>query len=245
MRRIDHAFPGVFRAGQAPEDIVGNHLLGLDRIVRVERRVERNRLEILLLRGLLHCVDIQPGGLEQIGGEIALDPAFERRMFAFRIGADDVEHRVGVGVPDRRPAIGGRLIFVDDEHAGGTLARAFLELVGPAAIIGHRPAAEIAFAALEIGIVDQHDHDLALEVDALEIVPAALGRLDAIALSCPVIAERTAISLPCVRLRLAPPKVSDKVGLPTMSDLSSGTSCVHLPPGPPGCSPAAFIWLLI
>ena len=63
----------------------------------------------------------------------------------------------------------------------GALARAFFIFVGPAAVIGHRLAAEIAFAALKVGVVDQHNEDLAAHVLALEIVPAALGRFHAIA----------------------------------------------------------------
>ncbi len=69
-----------------------------------------------------------------------------------------------------------------DRAAPGRL----LELVGPAAVEGHRPAAEpardrVAGLGLEIGIVDQEDRDLAGEVDVAEIVPAPLGRGDAIA----------------------------------------------------------------
>ncbi|MNQ97596.1 hypothetical protein D3C85_1132520 [compost metagenome] len=33
----------------------------------------------------------------------------------------------------------------------------------------------------EIGIVDQNQHDLAAQIDALVVVPAALGRIDAVA----------------------------------------------------------------
>ena len=70
---------------------------------------------------------------------------------------------------------------MDDHYTGSAEPRRLLIFVGPAAVIGHRLAAEIAFAALEVGIVDQHDHDLAVQVDALEIVPVALGRGDAVA----------------------------------------------------------------
>ena len=99
---------------------------------------------------------------------------------------------------------------MDHQHALGALAGAFLIFVGPAAVIGHRLAAEIAFAPFEIGVVDQHDQDLALGVETLEVVPAALGRLDAvadehqlgacrsfIALS-PLVGARTAICSPWV-----------------------------------------------
>ena len=70
---------------------------------------------------------------------------------------------------------------MDDQHARGAAPRGFLIFVGPAAVIGHRLAAEIAFPALEIGVVDEHDEHLALDVVALEIVPVALGRGHAVA----------------------------------------------------------------
>ncbi len=111
----------------------------------------------------------------------ALDPAFERRMLGRRVLADDVEHGDGVGVLDDRPAVGGGRGFVDDQHARGAAPRGLLVLVGPAAVIGHRLAAEIAVTAFEIGVVDKLDQQLAFDVEPLEIVPVALGRADPIA----------------------------------------------------------------
>src|SRR5438445_13635518 len=64
---------------------------------------------------------------------------------------------------------------MDDDHAGRATACRFFEFVGPAAVIGHRLAAEIAFAALEIGVVDEHDEDLAADVLALQVIPVAFG----------------------------------------------------------------------
>ena len=65
---------------------------------------------------------------------------------------------------------------MDDQHSGGAAARGFLILVGPAAVIGHRLAAEVAFAAFEVGVVDEDDDQLAAHVDVLEVVPVSLGR---------------------------------------------------------------------
>ena len=81
---------------------------------------------------------------------------------------------------DRVPAIAGALGLVDDERADRAAPRRLLELVGPAAIIGHRPAAEpagdrLARRRLEIGIVDQEDGDLAVQIDVAEIVPLRSG----------------------------------------------------------------------
>ena len=87
-----------------------------------------------------------------------------------------------------RERISGRACLVDDQHAGRALARAFLELVGPAAVVGHRVAAErlrIELARIRRirnrRVVDQHDDRLAFDVDALEVVPVELRRLDAVA----------------------------------------------------------------
>jgi hypothetical protein len=102
-------------------------------------------------------------------------------MYLGRIRAHDVEHRVRVGVLDRRPAVRRGLGLVDDEHTGESLTCCLLVLVGPAAVVGHRLAAEVALTCLEVGIVDQHDPHLAPEIHSLEVVPVALWRLDAVA----------------------------------------------------------------
>ncbi len=98
-----------------------------------------------------------------------------------RIFAHHVELRVRVRVLHRRPAVGRRIGFVHDQQTRRAAARGFFVLVSPAAVVGHRLAAEVADAGFEIGIVDQHDRDLALQVDALEVVPLALRRSHAVA----------------------------------------------------------------
>ena len=83
---------------------------------------------------------------------------------------------------DDVPAVGSGRGVVDDEGGGGALPRRFLIFVGPAAVIGHRPAVERPLQALglPIGIVDEDDH-LAAHVDTGIVVPVALGRVDAVA----------------------------------------------------------------
>ena len=78
--------------------------------------------------------------------------------------------------------------FVDDEDRRRALARSLLELVGPAAVVGHRVALERLRVELgRVGgigngrIVDEDEDRLALDVDVLEVVPVELGRLDAVA----------------------------------------------------------------
>jgi hypothetical protein len=95
--------------------------------------------------------------------------------------ADDVEDRVGVRVLDGVPAVGGGPGLVDHDEAHGAPARGFLVLVGPAAVVGHGLAAEVAFSRLVVGVVDQDERDLAVQVDALEVVPVAFRRSDPVA----------------------------------------------------------------
>jgi len=139
-----------------------------------------HRLEIARLRLLLQCLEVETSALEQVDRQIALDPRLDLRVLAFRMIAHDVEHRARVRILHRGPAVGRRLGLVHDQDAGRALARGLLVLVGPAAVVGHCFAAEVADAALEIRIVDQHDHDLAVQVDALEVIPLAFRSFHAI-----------------------------------------------------------------
>ncbi len=157
--------------------------LRVDVVVGAERgALELDRLELARLRLLLQRVEIQAGALEQSTRRASrwIQPS-SGGCAARGVVAHHVEHGVGVGVLHRRPAVRRRRGLVHDQQAGGALARGFLVLVGPAAVVGHGLAAEVALAGFEVGVVDQHHRDLALQVDALEVVPVALGRLDAVA----------------------------------------------------------------
>ncbi|MNY55777.1 hypothetical protein D3C86_1917850 [compost metagenome] len=69
-----------------------------------------------------------------------------------------------------------------DQCGGGTLARGFLELVGPAAVVGHALAVEQLFVIdMEARVVDEHHHRLALPVLAGVIVPLLLRCIHAVA----------------------------------------------------------------
>ena len=62
---------------------------------------------------------------------------------------------------------------------GRAMARGAFVLVGPAAVVEARLAGEQL--RIPVRIVVEHDQDLALQVDALEVVPLVLGRFDAVA----------------------------------------------------------------
>src|SRR5574337_30986 len=181
VRAVDHGLVRVLAADYAADDVVrGDHALVDLEVGRQAFALECHRPERARLRLLLQRVEIQPGVLEHLHRQIALDPALELRVYLAGLVPHDVEHGVGVGVLHRGPAIRGRRGFVDHQQAERALAGGFLVLVGPAAVIGHRLAAEVAVAGLEVGVVDQDHGDLAAQVDAFEVVPVALRRLDAV-----------------------------------------------------------------
>src|SRR5688500_7405820 len=98
-----------------------------------------------------------------------------------RIVANYVEHRVRIGDLYRSPSIREGSELVHGETSGAALSRGLLVRVGPPTVVGHGLAAEVTLARLEVGIVDEDDSHLAAEILALEVVPVALGRADAVA----------------------------------------------------------------
>ncbi len=75
---------------------------------------------------------------------------------------------------------------MDDQDARRASSRRLLEFIDPAAVVGHAATVELVGGRtvcrhFEIGIVDQHQDDLAAHVDALEVVPVPLGGRHAIA----------------------------------------------------------------
>ena len=160
--------------------------LGVDLIGRAEGLSrKRDRMKIGPLRLGFLRVEIKPGASEQIDGLIPLQPAFEKGVGLAGCGPDHIELRRAVGVLDRRPSVGRACCLVHDQHAERALTGGFFVLVGPAPVVGHRFAAELARRRVvrrcfEVGIVDQDNCDLSLEIHALEVVPPALRRLDAV-----------------------------------------------------------------
>jgi hypothetical protein len=69
---------------------------------------------------------------------------------------------------------------VNDQHSGCAPAYPFFELVGPAAVVGERFAVE---KVIVVGgrLVDNREQDFSFDIDAVEIMPLILGRVDAVA----------------------------------------------------------------
>ena len=159
------------------------------RVLHGDRRleVERHRLEIAGQGLLFQRVEVLAGHLQDRPGGLERDPSFDRRTPHVLVGRDEVEFLAQVALHDLERVTGGAFL-VHDQDAGGAAPRALLELVGPAAVIRHRLAVEDLVVELRgiggvghLRVVHEHDDGLALDVDALEVVPVELGRGHAVA----------------------------------------------------------------
>ena len=186
MRAEHHRLARRGGAGDFGEDVVAlDHLMGDRDRGREGRSLEHHRLERALPRGGAQRGEIESRTLEQAGRGIAAQPALQFQAGDLVGRADDII-RLALPGNDDVPAIARPRRIMDDQRADRAAPRHFLEFIGPAAIIGHRAPAElakrgIALHRFEIGIVDQDDGDLAAQIDALEIVPAAFRGGDAVA----------------------------------------------------------------
>src|SRR3546814_9249061 len=109
-------------------------------------------------------------------------PALGRQARRRIVSGAQVVLRSGPGAFHHVPAVGRAGRVVDDDRGLRALASGFLELVGPAPVIGNALAFEQALVAgVEAGVVDQDDDGLALNVDAGVVVHVLLGRVDAVA----------------------------------------------------------------
>ena len=113
------------------------------------------------------------GGVGHPRLELQRGLAFRRRQRVLRAAPGALHHL---------PRVGGGLVSVDQDSAGGALARGLLELVGPAAVVGQRgPGEELRLGGGGRRVVDHHQGDLALDVHALVVVPLVFRRDDAMA----------------------------------------------------------------
>ena len=118
---------------------------------------------------------------QQPAGGLLLDPAVERAMVVV-VAVVDIHLRLGGGLHDR-PGIAGAPRVVDDERPFQPLAGGLLELIAPAAVVGHDVAAEIVrVAPVEARVVDEdHRHLVAGVLDARVVVLPVFRGDDAIA----------------------------------------------------------------
>ncbi len=136
------------------------------------------RLEPTCAGACHHLVQAESRGTEQLPRHIELYP---RRRLELRIPVVAQVHLfTAPGIAHHPPAVAREIGTMNDQNSDRTLARRFLELVRPASVIGHSLRVE-EFWILRRRLVDDHQQHLALDVHALEIVPAIFGRLDAVA----------------------------------------------------------------
>ena len=184
---VHHRLFGMQGTGNAGQDVAALDPVGdLAEIDRHRHPVQRHRREFRRPRRLAQGRIVQPRIAEQGLRLRPLDPALGRDPLGLGIGAHDVEFGRGRRTLQRAPAIAGARRVVDHQHRRRPLARRLLEFVGPAAVEGHGIAVEpprhrMPLGGTEVGVVDDDQQDLALQVHALEVVPLPLGRVDAIA----------------------------------------------------------------
>ncbi|MNM55263.1 hypothetical protein D3C81_663990 [compost metagenome] len=143
----------------------------------LDRGVQGDRAERARFRLGAQGVQVLPARLEQGARHVFLQPAFHRIA-----RASQAEAFMAKTVGRHRPGVRGRRGRVDQQHAGRALAQRFLVLVDPAAIPGERLAGKaVRLACGRLRVVDHHDHQLAFQVDALEVVPVFIGGGDAVA----------------------------------------------------------------
>ena len=123
-------------------------------------------------------VGVETSGGEEFLSDVELDPAGGLELGIFIVA--EVGFFAGVGVFDDVPAVAGEVGAVNDECADGAFASGFLELVGPAAVVGEGVAAEELWV-VRGRIADDAEDDFAFDVDVGVVVPVELGRVDAVA----------------------------------------------------------------
>ena len=183
MRGVDDIFVRTLLARQDADHVAADG--GLHRIVKTQagRGCQRHRLEALLPRRCRQGRKVLARGLEDRFGHRLLNPAIGRRVAHPVVSRLDEQLRPAPAGMDDVPAIGGRECVVDDQRARRALPRRFLELVGPAAVIGHPLALERTGFVLGVivRVVDQDHRDLALHVEAGIVVPTKFRGIDAVA----------------------------------------------------------------
>ncbi len=179
VRRVhdDFALELGVAAGQQARDIRGLHMRHLVGKGNRGADPQRHRLEAARVRGGNQLVEVFPAGLQQPAHRILGRPALDLdRRFP---GRRQAELLAPPGALHDLPRITGRGRRVNDDRARRALARRALILVHPAPVV--EPALASEQLRIPVGIVVEHHQDLALEIHSLEVVPAVLGSLDAVA----------------------------------------------------------------
>ena len=178
VRGVDDIFAGPRPSGQDADDVARSRRR-IWLVSEIDARLRSGTARKPGCRLLAQGSQVEARIGEQPGRRVERQPADHPRLVHMVAGVVHIVLGARPGGLDDVPAVGSRRGVVDDEGGGGALPRRFLIFVGPAAVIGHRPAVERPLQALglPIGIVDEDDHRLAAHVDTGIVVPARSGAL--------------------------------------------------------------------
>jgi hypothetical protein len=168
---------GGVTSRNAADHVVALEMLDAVREGHVERDPRVDRAEVARLGVAAKRGEVESGLAKERGGRRLGDPALEPE--SGRQAGLTRQHALFLGPTALHgcPAVAGALRVVDDQHACRAAALGLLELVGPAAIVGHRRAAEErGLIRGRWRVIHQHEEDLATHIHVLEVVPAELGR---------------------------------------------------------------------
>ena len=180
MARQHDDFIGALRARDLAEDVLAlNGLYGEVEVCVEGEAIQGEGFEVRQAGGGAQGIEVLSGGGEPLAGHIAVQPALKVDRLFCRCAAGDGVILTG-GRGGDVPAIAGRFGLMDDEGGNRASAGSFLELVGPAAVIGHALATKEACGRVivcnaEVGVIDEEEGDFSGEVGVAIIVPAALG----------------------------------------------------------------------
>ena len=137
--------------------------------------MQRNGFEVTRACGLGQLCQVVSAQGYHSGGGILGDPGFQRQP------AETRQHELLPGPRrlDDVEAVAGRGSGVDHDRTHGAGAGSAFVLVGPATVV--QPFGALEEFGVPVGVVVEHQQDLAVEVGAFEVVPVFLGCRDAVA----------------------------------------------------------------
>ena len=180
--------------GHVDEDLIrrftafqyGGDIFRIDGIAFHDQRRRRSqphghRAETALTGFFIHFVKLQASPGKQGFRAFTGDPAFDGYQPLTPVSQHQVELAAGPAVGHRGPGVCCRQRVMNDDRAGGSLARRLGEFVIPAAEVGHGVAVEKRRVLRGVtGVVDQDHNRFAPDICAGVIVPVAFGRVDSV-----------------------------------------------------------------
>ena len=177
MRGVDHRFVfqrGV-RSGQHGNHIVRRKRTNLADHLRLQPHRQGPGMKIAGTGVRHHLVEVEPRHRGQLFRDIQLHPGSHSQLG--RVLDLEIGLLPRIRVPHHLPRIAGHIGLVNQHHAHRAFARCLFILVGPAPIVGQRPARE-ELRVIRRWLIHQHQQHFTAHVDALVIVPVIFRRVD-------------------------------------------------------------------